>query len=471
MSFPKDFLWGGATAANQCEGAWNEGEKGPSTSDVATGGSKEKAREFTRTIEDNLYYPNHEAVDFYHHYKEDIRLFAEMGYKCYRMSIAWTRIFPKGNEDKPNELGLQFYDNVFDECLKYGIEPIVSLSHFDTPLYLSDTYNGWKNRGLVDYFVKYGKAVIDRYHEKVKYWITFNEINSCLNGPFYVMGIRTEGNNKLQDIYQGTHHQFLASAKIVKYAHTTYPDIKVGAMYAGIFSYPHTCHPEDVIACQKDMDKQLYFTDVMCFGKYNDKASIFLKMNDFALVTYPEDEETLLNGKVDYLAFSYYMTLCSSRNKNIGLNLVGSAMNSEENEYLSEKTPWGVPLDPVGIRYALNLLYNRYQLPLFVVENGLGTYDRLEEDGSIHDEYRIDYTRKHIVEMKKAITNDGVPVIGYTTWSSIDIISAGTGEMSKRYGFIYVDKDDLGNGTLKRFRKDSFYWYKKVIASNGEYLD
>lgn len=467
MRFPEGFLWGGATAANQCEGAWNVDGKGPSTADIATVGAIDKPRIYMNEIKDGVYYPNHEAVDFYHHYKEDIKLFAQMGYKCYRMSIAWTRIFPTGEESEPNEAGLQFYDDVFDELLKYGIEPIVTMNHYETPLYLMDNYNGWSNRKVVDYFEKYTKVILDRYHKKVKYWMTFNEINSAILNPLFSLAMREAS---LQEVYQASHHQFVASAKAVKYAHDHYPDLKVGMMYGGIFSYPHTCKPEDVMACEKDMDRYLYFPNVMCRGYYDNKAKAFWKKNNINIKMEEHDEEILLAGKVDYIAFSYYMTMCSSAGIEVKMNLVGSSIDGAENPYL-KKTDWDLTIDPMGLRYALNMLYDRYQLPMMIVENGLGAVDTVEADGSINDNYRIDYLSKHIKEMRTAINEDGIPLLAYTTWGCIDIIAAGTGEMKKRYGQIYVERDDAGNGSMKRSPKKSFYWYKDVIASNGENLE
>ena len=467
MALPTSFLWGGATAANQYEGGWNEGGKGPSVVDVQTAGDVSTVRRVTATVEPGTYYPNHNATDFYHHYKEDIALFAEMGFTCYRMSIAWTRIFPTGMEATPNEEGLKFYDAVFDECLKYGIQPIVTMAHYEHPLYIARELGGWKNRKVVDLFFKYAKTILDRYHDKVKYWLTFNEINCSQLATWNSLAMETCTE---QERYQAIHHQFVASATAVAYAHAHYPDNKIGMMFGGIFAYPHTCHPEDVMSCEKDMDKHLYFCNVMCRGYYDEKARKIWEKLGVQLDVTRQDEQVLKEGTVDFIGFSYYMTVCSSRNKQMGMNMVGSAIDSAKNEYLT-MTDWLLTVDPVGLRYALNLLYDRYQLPLMVVENGLGAIDVVEKDGSIHDDYRIDYLRRHITQMIKAVEEDGIPLMGYTPWSCIDIISAGTGEMKKRYGFIYVDKDDQGNGTFARSRKDSFHWYKKVIASNGEDLD
>ncbi len=467
MSLPKEFMWGGATAANQYEGGWNEGGKGPSIADVVTAGNVSTTRKNTRTVQPDTYYPSHNATDFYHHYKEDIALFAEMGFTCYRFSLAWTRIYPTGIEEEPNEEGLKFYDAVFEELEKYHITPIVTITHYEHPLYLANELGGWKNREAVDLYFKYAKTVMDRYHDRVKYWMTFNEINcaAMLTWNSLAMETCTE-----QERYQAMHHQFVASAKIVAYTHANYPGVQVGMMYAGIFSYPHTCHPDDVMTCEKDMDKHLYFSDIMCRGYYDSKARQMWKNLGVELVMEPDDEAILKEGKVDFIGYSYYMTMCSSRKKAVSINLVGSAVDGAKNEYLT-MTDWLMPVDPVGLRYSANLLYDRYQLPLMVVENGLGAYDTVEEDGSIHDDYRIDYLRRHIIELKKAVEEDGVPILAYTPWGCIDIISAGTGEMCKRYGFIYVDLDDQGKGSFARSRKDSFAWYQKVIASNGEDLD
>ena len=466
MSFSKDFLWGGATAANQFEGGWNAGGKGPTTADVMTAGDINSPRQNTHVVQDGIYYPSHNASDFYGHYQEDIALLAEMGFKCYRMSIAWSRIYPKGIEEQPNEEGLKFYDNVLAECKKYGIQPIVTLVHYDNPLYIGNEMGGWKNRDVIELYVKYAKTVLDRYHNQVKYWMTFNEINCATILPWYSLAMEscTE-----QERYQAIHHQFLASARVVKHAHDYYPDMNVGMMYAGIFSYPYTCNPNDVMACEKDMDKHLLFSNVMCHGYYNSKDYKVLENLGVKLVMQPEDEQILFDGKVDFIGFSYYMTMCSSARNQLNANLPGSVIAGEKNEYLS-MTHWLMPIDPVGMRYSLNMLYDQYQLPLMVVENGLGTLDEFK-DGTVHDDYRIDYIRKHIIEMKKAVEVDGVPVLGYTPWGCIDLISAGTGEMKKRYGFVYVDLNDDGEGSFNRYRKDSFYWYKKVIDSNGEDLE
>ena len=472
MGFRKDFLWGGATAANQYEGAWNEGGKGPSIFDAALAGSASKAREYHSEIKKGYYYPNHTATDFYHHYKEDIALMAEMGFKVFRMSIAWSRIFPHGDEETPNEEGLKFYDNVFDECKKYGIEPLVTILHYETPLYLANHYNGWYNRKLIDFYYHFCEVIFERYQNKVKYWLTFNEINCIAIGNPYMAGAcrPVEGVSMNQLTYQAAHHQLVASAKAVKLAHEKYPQFQMGMMLGGLFFIPDSCRPEDMLKFQELNYQQFYFCDLQCRGYYNNHAKALLKQKGVGLKMEEGDEEVLKEGTVDFISFSYYMTINASEEDNPELKLAGSGIASKKNPYLIA-TDWGMEINPKGLRYFLNELYDRYQLPLFVVENGLGAVDTLTEDGKVHDDYRIDYLRRHIQVMKDAVDLDGIDLMGYTSWGCIDLISAGTGEMKKRYGYVYVDRDDLGNGTLKRYRKDSFYWYKKVIATNGEDLD
>ncbi|MCY6371189.1 6-phospho-beta-glucosidase [Clostridium ganghwense] len=466
--FPEGFLWGGAVAANQCEGAWNVGGKGVSTADVATGGAVDKQREYTDGIIEGKYYPSHEAIDFYHHYKEDIALLAEMGFRCFRTSINWTRIFPNGDETEPNEEGLKFYDDLFDECLKYGIEPVVTISHYELPYELIEKYGAWRNRKLVDFYVNYCRAIFTRYKDKVKYWMTFNEINVVALHPFIPAGIKLkDGENKEQVCYQAAHHQFIASAKAVKLGHEINPDFKIGCMLLYPLAYPETCNPKDVQVVNEMMNKHYFFTDVQVRGYYPNNMKRYFERNNINIEMEAGDEEILRNGKVDYLAFSYYMTLVISSKPTKDTSTAGNMLGGIKNPYL-EASDWGWQIDPEGFRIALNNLYDRYQVPLFCVENGLGAVDKVEEDGSINDNYRIDYLRKHIAEMKKAVTIDGVDLMGYTPWGCIDLISASTGEMKKRYGFIYVDKDNDGNGTLERSRKKSFYWYKNVIGTNGE---
>ncbi|WP_434643465.1 glycoside hydrolase family 1 protein [Thermoanaerobacterium thermosaccharolyticum] len=476
--FPEGFLWGGATAANQCEGAYNEGGKGLSTADILTSGSRTAPRRITPVLEEGAYYPSHEAIDFYHRYKEDIKLFAEMGFKVFRMSIAWTRIFPNGDDAEPNEEGLKFYDNVFAELKKYNIEPLVTISHYEAPYNLTKKYNGWADRKVIDFYVKYCETIFKRYKDVVKYWLTFNEINALTMpfGTFIAGAIMPEGNGELtnsksnneQIRYQALHHQLVASAKAVKLGHEINKNFKIGCMIAYMCTYPLTCKPEDVLlAQQKDNLSNFLCSDVQVRGAYPGFAKRYFKENNINIVMEEDDEKILKEGCVDFYTFSYYMSNCISSDPNqeeIGGNLsIGL-----KNPYL-KASDWGWQIDPKGLRWSLNNIYNRYQIPIMVVENGLGAVDTVEEDGSINDDYRIEYLREHIKEMKEAIA-DGVDLIGYTTWGCIDLVSGTTGEMEKRYGFIYVDKDNEGKGTLKRIPKKSFYWYKKVIETNGEEL-
>lgn len=468
---PENFLWGGATAANQCEGAYLEGGKGLSIADVEKGSRAGVRREIHNCIDPESYYPSHEAVDFYHHYKDDIRLFAEMGFKCYRMSIAWTRIFPHGDEETPNEEGLEFYDQVFDELHKYGIEPVVTLFHYEMPLFLVQKYGSWRNRKLVDFAVRYGKTVIERYKDKVKYWITFNEINALLISPrpWHQAGLIYNEDENSNDVrLQAMHYQLLASAQIVKAAHQISSDIKVGCMLIYHLSYPYRCHPEDQIANREKMLPQFYCGDVQVRGYYSNTCKRYQEMIHGSFTMEAGDEDILREGVVDFISLSYYFSSVESIEPM--KEVVGNVAKGGRNPYL-DITPWGWQIDPVGLRTALNQLYDRYQTPLFVVENGMGALDTVEADGSIHDTYRIDYLRNHINAMKDAVLIDHVDLMGYCPWGCIDLVSAGTGEMRKRYGFIYVDKHDDGTGTLKRSKKDSFQWYKRVIATNGENLD
>lgn len=478
-TFRKDFLWGGATAANQYEGAWNIDGKGPSVSDMCTNGSHTMPKRITPVFEEGTLYPSHEATDFYHHYKEDIALFAEMGFKTFRMSVAWTRIFPTGMETGPNEAGLAFYDLVFDECRKYGIEPLVTISHYEMPYALVEKYNGWEGRECIEYFMNYCRAIFDRYQDKVKYWLTFNEINSGTMPMGSVLslgtikgysGPMTEVPDKPQERFQALHHQFVASAKAVKYAHEHYPQFKMGNMCIFATMYPYSCNPDDMIETQKQMQMTNWFTsDIHVRGEYPYYAERYFAEHNITIHMEQGDVEILKEGTVDFYTFSYYMSNCVSTDPEVNARSAGNLMGGVKNPYL-KASDWGWQIDPKGLRYTLNELYGRYGIPLMVVENGLGAYDKLEDDGSIHDGYRIDYLREHIKQMKEAV-KDGVDLMGYTPWGCIDLVSASTGEMAKRYGFIYVDKYDDGTGDLSRRKKDSFDWYKKVIASNGEDLD
>lgn len=472
---PDDFLWGGAVAAHQLEGGFGAGGKGISIADVMTAGANGVEREITDGIIPGKNYPNHKAIDFYSRYKEDIRLMAEMGFKCFRTSIAWTRIFPNGDEKEPNEEGLRFYDDMFDELLKYQIEPVITLSHFEMPYHLVEKYGGFRNRKLIEFFVRFAETVMRRYKDKVKYWMTFNEINNQASVSSKWHGwtnsgiLYKEGENVQTVLQQAVHYEMVASARVVKLGHEINPDFKIGCMLAMVPYYPRTCSPDDVWAAQVAMEHRLYYYgDLHVFGEYPAYMTAFRKQQGIELDMTEEDLQILKEGCVDYIGFSYYMSNTISSVEVENSTKVSDGYYTAKNPYV-KASDWGWQIDPKGLRYSLNLLHQRYHVPLFVVENGFGAYDKLEEDG-VHDSYRIEYLKMHIEEMKKSILEDGVPVIGYTPWGCIDLVSAGTGEMEKRYGFIYVDKDNQGNGTLERRKKDSFFWYKKVIESNGEVL-
>lgn len=470
MAFPENFMWGGAVAANQCEGAWDVDGKGISTADCMTVGGPDKEREYTEGIIPGKYYPNHEAIDFYHHYQDDIALFAEMGFKCFRTSINWTRIFPRGDETIPNEKGMQFYDNLFDECLKYGIEPIITISHYETPYTLVKEYGSWRCREMIGFYLNFCETIFTRYKHKVKYWMTFNEINAIAFHPMIPTGIRVrDDENEKQVTYQAGHHMLVASAKAVQLGHSINPEFKIGMMIIGLPFYAETCKPEDQLASMKNLDNSFYFSDVQARGYYSRKALKFLEKQQVALDIHEEDEKALREGTVDYVGFSYYFS-CVASSSDLEEIATLNMLNSINNPYL-EITDWGWQIDPIGLRIVMNMFYDRYQLPVFIVENGLGVVDKVNEEGEIIDDYRIAYLRDHIKQIDLAINEDGVDCWGYTAWGCIDVISAGTGEMKKRYGFIYVDRDNWGIGTLKRIKKKSFYWYKHVIESNGRDID
>ena len=478
MGLSKDFLWGGAVAAHQVEGGYNKGGKGISIADVMTAGTHTIPRKITDGIIEGNYYPNHEGINFYDKYKEDVKLFADMGFKCLRTSIAWTRIFPNGDDLEPNEEGLKFYDDLFDELLKYNIQPVITLSHFEMPYNLVKNYGGWRNRKLIDFFVRFCEVVMKRYKDKVKYWMTFNEINNqtITTNPIYAFTnsgiIYKEDENKEEVMFQAAHYEFVASAKVVKIGHEINPDFMIGCMVAAMPSYPYSCNPEDIIRAEEANREQLMFTDVHVRGRYPKHTLKLWERNNYKLDITKEDEEILKEGTVDYIGCSYYLTTVVTVNKDIKRTGNDSAGKADvvENPYL-KTSDWGWTIDPVGLRFYLNQLYDKYEIPIFIVENGFGAVDVLKEDLTIEDDNRIEYLTNHIAEMKKAIEIDGVEVIGYTTWGCIDPISFTTGEMKKRYGFIYVDKDNDGNGTLRRSKKKSFEWYKKVIASNGENIE
>ena len=493
MAFKESFLWGGATAANQYEGGFDEGGKGLNAIDVVTNGSATEPRcvtwkkadgttgkspiswgggylDFPADAEpalvDGFYYPSHTATDFYHHYEEDLKLMAEMGFKCFRLSLNWSRIFPNGDDPEPNQEGLAFYDKVFDLCHQYGMEPLVTLSHYETPLSLMIRFRGWHDRRMIDIFENYAKTVFKYYKGKVKYWLTFNEINAMEMCPYMGGGLLDDN---AQNRAQGAHNQFVASAKAVRAAHEIDPEMMVGQMLAYQPAYAYTCDPADQVLVLEHDQQMLCYTDVQSGGRYPDYQWKKYEREGIKLDDEPEDYELLKNYTVDFLSFSCYGSGVLTTHETEAKASGNLGMNGVKNPYL-ETNAWGWATDPQCLRLALNTLWDRYHKPLWIVENGIGWSDQIAEDGKIHDDYRIKYLQANIQSMDDAVNIDGVDLMGYTMWGCIDLVSNGTGEMKKRYGFVYVDRDDRGNGSLKRIPKDSFYWYKKVIENKGSDL-
>ncbi|MFD1804279.1 6-phospho-beta-glucosidase [Mixta tenebrionis] len=471
--FPAGFLWGGALAANQAEGAWREGGKGPATVDMIPHGKDRLAVKLGQqkrfSWREDEFYPSHEAIDFYHRYKEDIALMAEMGFTVFRTSIAWSRIYPQGDELTPNEAGIAFYRDLFSECKKHHIEPLVTLCHFDMPMHLVKEYGSWRSRKTIDFFTRYARTCFEAFDGLVKYWLTFNEINILLHSPFSGAGLVFEQHENPQQIkYQAAHHELIASALATKIAHEINPQNQVGCMLAGGNFYPYSCKPEDVWAALEKDRENLFFIDVQARGAYPAWTRRMFREQGITIETLPGDDD-ILKETVDFVSFSYYASRCASAEMNNDNTSAANVVKSLKNPWI-KASEWGWGIDPLGLRITMNMMYDRYQKPLFLVENGLGAKDEPDASGNIDDDYRISYLREHIRALAEAI-DDGVPVIGYTSWGCIDLVSASTGEMSKRYGFIYVDRDDRGKGTLARSRKKSFWWYKKVIASNGADLN
>ena len=481
--FPKDFLWGGATSSVQYEGGFNQGGDGVGHMDFieclsneerikvgATFNLEYERYQYVKEHENELNLAYRRGTEFYSHYKEDIALFAEMGFKTFRMSISWPRIFPTGEENEPNPQGIKFYHDVFDELKKYNIEPLVTILHYEIPINLTERYNGWESREVMEAYCRYAKTLVDEYKDKVKYWITFNEINMTTFAPFIGGGMfieKTKLKNKKTCMWQALHHQFVASAKIVKYCHTIAPDCKIGLMINRQEVYAQTCNPEDELRALQDDQFNFSFLDVAVRGKYPRFLLSYFEKENIKITITEEDKNILANDSIDFIAISYYMTWVASGNVE-KMEELGTFVRKLPNKYL-KYSAWNWPIDPIGLRITLNKIYDRYELPIIIVENGLGADDKME-NGRIHDDYRIDYLRSHINAVGDAI-QDGVDILGYTPWGCIDLVSASKTEMKKRYGFIYVDADDEGHGTYKRYRKDSFFWYKKVIHTNGEELD
>lgn len=485
IRFPKNFMWGGATAANQVEGAWNEDGKGMTIEDCLPYrevGVADFTKQFAFSSKDleeamaagpEANYPKRRGIDFYHHYKEDIKMFAEMGYKVFRMSISWSRIFTDPRDEKPNEAGIAFYEDMFKECRKYGIEPLVTLSHYDPPVVLVTDYRGWYSREVIDLFMKYARVCFERFGKYVKYWLTFNEVDAMLRHPVTSGGLIEDRFPDVpfeQAIYQAMHHQMVASALAVKLGHELVPGSQIGCMMTKLCFYPFTCRPEDNLANQQRMRSIYRYVDIQVFGDYPLYLKKEIENKGYTVAFEPGDEKILKEGCVDFVSFSYYMTSCMAANTE-GLDMApGNTVNGVKNPYLPS-SEWGWQTDPTGLRISLVELYDRYRKPLFIVENGLGARDVVSEDGKVHDPYRCEYLKEHVKAMSDAINEDGVELWGYTWWGCIDLVSESTRQMSKRYGFIYVDMDDYGNGTFKRIKKDSFDYYKQVIASNGEDLE
>lgn len=471
MKMKQEFLWGGAMAANQCEGAYLEDGKGLALMDKIPDAAHSR-KEVLYNPNHEVYknhevYPSHTGIDFYHRYKDDLELLGNIGIKAFRTSICWSRIFPLGDESEPNEAGLKYYDNLFNECIKYGIEPVVTLCHFDAPWNLIENIGSWRNRKMIDYYKKYCKVVFTRYKDKVKYWMTFNEINMITHIPFLGGGlIIQDDENYNQVVYQAAHHQLVASANAVEIGHQINPEFKIGCMMAAGSFYPYSCKPEDVMAATNANNKNMIFIDVQMRGEYSSFAKCYFKQLNVNLDIKDDDLIVLKENPCDYIGFSYYSSRLISANPSHLDIADGNAITTLRNPHL-EITKWGRQIDPVGLRVTMNDLYQRYQKPLFIVENGLGCEDCLEQDG-IHDQYRIDYLKKHIEEMEKAILLDGVDCMGYLVWGIIDLVSAGSGEMDKRYGLIYVDKHNDGSGTLNRIPKDSYRWFQQLILHQGD---
>lgn len=477
MKFPEGFLIGGAFAANQVEGGCREGGKGLSTADMFAFDPDVKGGKFELTLEEirkackdtnDKLYPKRRGIDFYYNFKEDIALFSEMGFKALRLSISWPRIFPNGDDEQPNIEGIKFYHDIFHELAEHDIQPIVTLSHFEMPIQLSLKYNGWLDRQVIKYFLRFVQTVVDQYHDVVKYWIPFNEIDATLHIPFVGGGIIPDQVSDLETCnYQALHHQFVANSLSIKYIHEHYSDLKVGCMLTKNLKYPSTCHPLDCLTFLQETMEDEMVADVQVFGVYPYHIKNYWKKKLIKIHMESKDEEIIHSHTVDFVSFSYYASLVTSYDKANIDTTNSNLLVGEKNPYLKQ-TEWGWQIDPIGLRYALNQMYDRYKLPLFVAENGLGAVDHLE-NGCVHDPYRIDYVKQHLQALLMAI-DDGVECFGYTYWGCIDCIAASTSQMKKRYGFIYVDQDDDGNGSKERLRKDSFYWYKKVIGSNGEVL-
>lgn len=475
VALPKGFMWGGAVSAHQVEGAWQAGGKGMSIADLMPAASRTApTRTVTGRIEPGKVYPNHWGIDFYHQYPSDIKLFQQLGLQAFRTSIAWTRIFPNGDEEEPNQAGLDYYRDLFTKLHAAGIEPIVTLSHFEMPYHLVKEYGGWRNRKLIDFFEHFATVCFENFHDLVKYWITFNEIDNQTDwhSDHHLLQdsglVVRPGENREELMYQAAHNEMVAAAKATLAAHKIDKCLQVGAMLAAVPIYPLSAKPDDAAEAQRALQTRYYYGDVQMTGKYPEWLRRYWVRKGYDIKMDPGDAATLLAGQSDYLAFSYYFSFVVKARKD-GKHEYDEHNDLVDNPYV-EKTRWGWQIDPEGLRTILNWMQDRWHKPMMLVENGYGAYDELTDDKKVHDQDRIEYLRAHIKAMLAAVCEDGIDLIGYMQWSPIDLISASTGEMAKRYGLIYVDLDDAGHGSGKRYLKDSFYWYQQVIKSNGQDL-
>ncbi|WP_086350619.1 glycoside hydrolase family 1 protein [Candidatus Enterococcus clewellii] len=473
MSLPKDFFWGGSIAAHQCEGSWQADGKGPAIMDFVTKGSKDTPRDITATIEADLDYPSHQGIDFYHRYKEDIALFKEMGFTALRLSIDWSRIFPNGDDEQPNQAGLNYYGAVIDTLLAAGIEPIVTLYHFELPIHLVHQYGAWKNRQVIDFYLRFCETVMREYDGRVKYWVTFNEMNHIDPETehsdiftYLVAGLKySELTDKAQELATVGYNMTLAGVKAVRLAHEINAKNSVGCVFGLNPIYSYNCDPENVLKGFLENDRDYYQIDAMCNGKFPLYKLKEYQAAGLTIDITEQDKEDFANGTLDFIGLNYYFSSVAEPKE--AIEGEASLFGGVQNPYL-EQSKWGWAIDAVGIRYVMNYLYRRYELPIMITENGLGAQDIVEADGQIHDVYRIEYLEKHVEQIRKAVEEDHVDCLGYLVWGPIDLVSATTGEMSKRYGFIHVDLDDKGQGSLERKKKDSFHWFKKVIENNSE---
>ena len=475
MELNKTFLWGGSIAAHQCEGAWNEDGKGLALMDVVTSGDVDHDRIIHEKKQPGYYYPSETGIDFYHRYHEDIQLFAEMGFNTLRISIDWSRIYPNGDDEKPNPEGIKYYQNVIDALLEKHIEPIVTLYHFEMPLAIVEKYGSWTSRETIELYLRYCRTMFEALKGKVHYWVTFNEMNHIDSQmslsdffTYFVAGIKfSELKDAPQTLAICAYHMTLASVRAIKLAHEVDSQNKVGCVFGLTPNYPYSCNPEDVMLSYKRMTRDLYQIDAMCYGKFPEYKLREYQRLGIHLTVIEEDRRSFKDGKLDFLGINYYASEVSIAKETPDMKK--AFFGGVKNPYLVE-SDWGWSVDPIGLRYILNVVDKRYQLPIMITENGIGAVDTVEPDGSIHDTYRIEYLQQHLTTLKQAVIEDDVNCIGYLMWGPIDLVSATTGEMKKRYGFIYVDKHDDGSGSMKRIPKDSFYWYQDVIKTNGKNL-